>query len=74
MIANATMLSLTALSRIAVRFVRERGPVDAGDLVDHVTSACGDRERAEAGIRLALIGGRVVLDRDATVRLGPTER
>lgn len=65
---TTTVLSLTALARIAERHVREHGPADAEDVVDHLFLACGDRERAQAGVRLALLGQRITFDRDATVR------
>lgn len=62
-------MSLTALARIAERYVRAQGSVDAQDLVALLTEAAnGNRERAEAGLRLAIIGRRVFLDRGATIR------
>jgi hypothetical protein len=66
---STTLLSLTALARIAERYVREHGPADAQDALDHVALAANlDRERAEAGIRLALVGRRLVLDKGAVLR------
>jgi hypothetical protein len=64
------LLSSTALSRIAERTVRQHGPTDIAALVDHLALAAhGDTERAEAGIRLGIIGQRLELDRGATVRI-----
>lgn len=64
-----TILSLTALARIAERHVRTRGPIATNDLRDLMTTVAADVDRAEAGIRLAVIGGRLELDRDATLRI-----
>lgn len=68
--ATTSMLSLTALARIAEREVRDWGPLDVDQVIDHLTVAAGmDTERAEAGLRLAVIGRRLELDRDATLRM-----
>jgi hypothetical protein len=54
-----TVLSLTALSRLAERHVREAGggPVPIEQLVTLLD--CIDEARARAGIRLAVIAGRL---------------
>ena len=54
------ILSLTATSRYATRLVRKAGePVAPADLVRWLEALDIDTERAEAGIRLALIGARL---------------
>lgn len=63
-----TILSLPALARHAERHVQTHGPVTVADLLALLTPRAADPERAEAGIRLAVVGGRLVLDRDATLR------
>lgn len=64
------MLSLPALAAIATRYVRQHGASDADQVVDHVALAANfDTERAQAGVRLALIGRRLVLDRGGVLRL-----
>jgi excisionase family DNA binding protein len=63
---EVTMLSLPALARAAEHHIRRHGPTTADDLV---LALDADHEHAQAGIRLALITGRLMLDRDATLRL-----
>ena len=69
LVDRSTILSLTALARIAERHVRQHGPTDVDQVIDAVELAVLDRDRATAGVRLAIIGGRLVLDRDATLKL-----
>jgi ATP-dependent protease Clp ATPase subunit len=69
---TATILSLPALARVAERYVREHGTSDVDQVVDHLVLAANfDRERAQAGLKLAVIGRLLVLDRDATIALWP---
>jgi hypothetical protein len=73
-IAGASILSLTAIARLAERHVRARGAVDVDELLELLTLAAGGtsvaaRDRAEAGLRLAVIGERLRLDRAATIAM-----
>jgi len=55
-----TVLSLTATSRYATRLVRKAGePVAATDLIRWLEALDIDAERAQAGVRLATIVGRL---------------
>lgn len=63
------MLSLPALARLAERLVISDGPRAADDLIAKIAAVdLIDRDRAEAGVRLAVITGRLVLDREAVLR------
>jgi hypothetical protein len=63
-----TILSLPALARAAEHHVEQHGPTSVDDLLAVLTRRAACPDRAEAGIRLAVIGGRLELDRDATLR------
>ena len=67
--AMTTILSLTALSSLAERYVRTNGPSEVADVVDHLILAGADRRRATTATRAALARGRLTLDSDATIRL-----
>lgn len=63
-----TILSLTAIARVAERHVRTRGPQTSEDLLALLATVAADPDRAQAGLRLAVIGGRLELDADGTLR------
>jgi hypothetical protein len=64
-----TPLSLPALSQLAEQNIAWRGPLTTDELVQLLAHRAGAIDRAQAGVRLAVITGRLTLDRDATVRL-----
>jgi len=54
------ILSITAASRYATRLVRKAGePVAVTDLLRWLEALDIERSRAEAGVRLAVIGARL---------------
>src|SRR3954447_26221530 len=67
------MTTLPHLARLAERHVQRHGPTDVGDLVDQLGHEAGTPEHAEAALRLAVICGRLQLDRGGTLRI-PTPR
>lgn len=54
-----TILSLPAIARLVERHVRDHGPITATDLLAWLKSIDVDQDRAAAGLRLAVIGGRL---------------
>lgn len=62
-----SVLSLSAISRIAVRYCRDLPePTPRGDVITYLTARGIDPDQSRAGIRLAVITGRLVhtLDRE----------
>jgi hypothetical protein len=60
-----SILSLPAVSRLAERHVRERGPMTLEALVAWLCSVDVEESRVEAGVRLATTVGRLEEARDA---------
>jgi hypothetical protein len=60
-------LSLPVLARLAERRVRRHGPIAADALIAQLAPDASCPDRAAAGVRLAVITGRLVLDRDGTL-------
>jgi hypothetical protein len=61
---TVTILSLSATARIAERHVRQHGPTSRDALITWLQSVDVARDRAEAGLRLAEISGRLELAPD----------
>ena len=64
-----TILSLPAIARLAERQVRTDGPTTATDLIAWLVTVDVERTRAEAGVRLAVMGGRLALDRGGVLAI-----
>jgi hypothetical protein len=73
MIAQATTRSLPAIARHAEQHIRQHGPTLADDAITELAPHPTDRDRVEAGIRLAVIRGRLMLDRGGTLRIPAQE-
>lgn len=68
-----TLVSLPKVARSAEQHIRRHGPMHADDIVTELGPEAGTPEHAEAGLRLAIIIGRLALDRDGTIRLPPRQ-
>jgi len=64
-----TILSLPAIARLAERQVRTDGPTTATDLIAWLVAVDVDQTPAEAGVRLAVMGGRLALDRGGALAI-----